>query len=256
MNSITQINYRSEQGRLLMAALTLLSRLPGYDDKQPDEIVLEVNEHSLKMFDHLAPTDNTMIPFELKGSLDKFEDAFMPQLVHLGLEKEDAVTVLSSIWLFANFMNQQQQAGKTFTKGLEELINSFSKENGSNTPDYILAQYLNDCLEAWNRNVVRRDQHNGFGDIREEQMEDKNMEEALQQLPIDEPDDAELALEYAASDRERMKKEASDWWVGLNQDYKYNLLQKHFTEKNFVEGKFHVSEEDILAMYNIEGLSF
>ena len=33
-----------------------------------------------------------------------------------------------------------------FRKELEDLINRFSKENGSNTPDFILAEYLEGCL--------------------------------------------------------------------------------------------------------------
>lgn len=38
-----------------------------------------------------------------------------------------------------------------FRKELETLINRHSLENGSDTPDFILAQYLTDCLEAFDR---------------------------------------------------------------------------------------------------------
>lgn len=44
----------------------------------------------------------------------------------------------------------------TFREELEHLINRFSKENGSNTPDFILGEYLNDCLVAFDRAVNRR----------------------------------------------------------------------------------------------------
>lgn len=37
-----------------------------------------------------------------------------------------------------------------FQKELEQLINRFSMENASNTPDYILAHYLMGCLTAFN----------------------------------------------------------------------------------------------------------
>ena len=37
----------------------------------------------------------------------------------------------------------------TFTEALEQLINKYSKENGSNTPDFILAEYLTACLKAY-----------------------------------------------------------------------------------------------------------
>lgn len=43
-----------------------------------------------------------------------------------------------------------------FVKELQSLINKYSKENGSNTPDYILANYLFGCLKNWNVHVMRR----------------------------------------------------------------------------------------------------
>lgn len=36
-----------------------------------------------------------------------------------------------------------------FKKELTDLINRFSCENESNTPDYILAEYLMECLSAY-----------------------------------------------------------------------------------------------------------
>ena len=40
---------------------------------------------------------------------------------------------------------------KTFQQELEQLINKHNMENGSNTPDYMLADYLVKCLEAYNQ---------------------------------------------------------------------------------------------------------
>lgn len=37
----------------------------------------------------------------------------------------------------------------TFEKELAALINKYSVENASNTPDWILAQYVVACLLAW-----------------------------------------------------------------------------------------------------------
>ncbi len=39
----------------------------------------------------------------------------------------------------------------TFRRELISLINRHSKENGSNTPDYILAEYLIECLHMFDR---------------------------------------------------------------------------------------------------------
>ena len=43
-----------------------------------------------------------------------------------------------------------------FEKELESLINRHSMENGSDTPDFILAKFLRGCLETFNSAVARR----------------------------------------------------------------------------------------------------
>lgn len=48
-----------------------------------------------------------------------------------------------------------------FRKEIETAINRASKENGSNTPDFILAEYLEDCLKAFDKAVTKRDKWNG-----------------------------------------------------------------------------------------------
>jgi hypothetical protein len=45
---------------------------------------------------------------------------------------------------------------------IEEAINKASAENGSNTPDFILAQYLAGCLKAFDKAVLSRDNWHGF----------------------------------------------------------------------------------------------
>ena len=40
---------------------------------------------------------------------------------------------------------------------LRSLINRTSQENASNTPDFILAQFLESCLAAWNTGVQQRE---------------------------------------------------------------------------------------------------
>lgn len=44
-----------------------------------------------------------------------------------------------------------------FTRELEHLINRESQENASNTPDFILAQYLAACLAAYNTATQQRE---------------------------------------------------------------------------------------------------
>jgi hypothetical protein len=46
---------------------------------------------------------------------------------------------------------------KNFKDELRELINKYCKENGSNTPDFILAEYMDACLKAFNKSVNKRE---------------------------------------------------------------------------------------------------
>jgi len=41
-------------------------------------------------------------------------------------------------------------------KEIEHAINICSAENGSNTPDFILAEYLSDCLKSLDKTVIAR----------------------------------------------------------------------------------------------------
>ena len=47
--------------------------------------------------------------------------------------------------------------GPDFISELRDLINRRSMENASNTPDFILAQYLTNCLRAWNQATQQRE---------------------------------------------------------------------------------------------------
>jgi len=48
-----------------------------------------------------------------------------------------------------------------FQKELAALINEYSKENDSDTPDFILARYLNAVLDNFNAAVMDREQWYG-----------------------------------------------------------------------------------------------
>jgi len=51
----------------------------------------------------------------------------------------------------------QNRESKEFVDQLSDLLNRHSKENASNTPDFILAQYLVACLAAWNTATQQRE---------------------------------------------------------------------------------------------------
>ena len=44
-----------------------------------------------------------------------------------------------------------------FKEELEKLLNKYSMENMSNTPDYILANYMYNCMHSYNAAVSARD---------------------------------------------------------------------------------------------------
>ena len=45
----------------------------------------------------------------------------------------------------------------TLKQEIEHVLNKHSAENGSNTPDYILAQYLAQCIETFDSAVMARE---------------------------------------------------------------------------------------------------
>lgn len=52
----------------------------------------------------------------------------------------------------------------TFDDELRALLNRYSKENASNTPDWILVEYLLGCLAVFAATVGKRDVY--YGDKR------------------------------------------------------------------------------------------
>lgn len=46
---------------------------------------------------------------------------------------------------------------------IQTAINCASAENGSNTPDFLLAEYLTDCLAAFDKAVGARERWYGRG---------------------------------------------------------------------------------------------
>jgi hypothetical protein len=52
--------------------------------------------------------------------------------------------------------NRRSHDRSQFRVELAQLINKYSKENGSNTPDFILAGYLCRCLDNFDLTLTRR----------------------------------------------------------------------------------------------------
>ncbi|MFW5847443.1 MAG: hypothetical protein ACOCVF_00795 [bacterium] len=57
--------------------------------------------------------------------------------------------------------NMENTNGNDFRKKLEVLINKYSMENGSNTPDHILAEFLTNALKNFDKAIIDRDKWYG-----------------------------------------------------------------------------------------------
>jgi hypothetical protein len=55
----------------------------------------------------------------------------------------------------------------TFRTELENLINEHCMENGSNTPDYVLAQFIDNMLMAFDIAVNSRETHFGRDKVKD-----------------------------------------------------------------------------------------
>lgn len=66
-----------------------------------------------------------------------------------------------------------------FQKELEGLLNKHSKENASNTPDFILATYLVGCLKAFDEATSRRSQWYGQADPEAPTTQDPNRDRSI-----------------------------------------------------------------------------
>lgn len=63
---------------------------------------------------------------------------------------------------FAEIFDGNDPGTQLFRDELSSLLNKCSRENGSNTPDWILANYMTSCLEAFEIASNRRDQWYGI----------------------------------------------------------------------------------------------
>lgn len=58
-------------------------------------------------------------------------------------------------------MKSNPETKHEFRKELQKLINCHSMEGGSDTPDFLLAEYLSDCLASFDRVVSAREKWYG-----------------------------------------------------------------------------------------------
>lgn len=76
------------------------------------------------------------------------------------------MTIVESMLRAIDILRSENMVLKkgTLRDRIESAITSTSAENGSNTPDFILAEYLADCLAAFDKSSRAREKwYNGSG---------------------------------------------------------------------------------------------
>lgn len=126
--NLSAIDTNTPEGRLLMAALAVLTTQPSLElnkktvagtQMEPDQMLEQVYLLQEKMYKNATP-----IPEEVVSERP------------------------------------------TFPKALETLINQYSMEKaGGNTPDFLLAEFLNGCLTVYGQTVNRRDHFKTNGKV-------------------------------------------------------------------------------------------
>ena len=69
----------------------------------------------------------------------------------------------------------------SFRAELQTLINRHSRENDSGTPDFVLADYMADCLAAYDKAVTRRNEWHKL----EPRKHSRRVRDAFDTLPDD-----------------------------------------------------------------------
>ena len=100
-----------------------------------------------------APEKQAGIELECQGYIDKCWIEGMELL-------NSKPTITSEAQkFFEDFAKEiELQPRPSFKQALSTLINQYSKENGSDTPDFILAKFLTDSLKAFNKATNRREE--------------------------------------------------------------------------------------------------
>jgi len=104
--------------------------------------------------------------YRFQGSLG-FGGKYYSEKNKVGCYKEDETPGRLKLINFINEkLKEMDENCSTFESELTQLLNRYSKENDSNTPDFILAEFLIGQLKVFNETLQKREKwyspHNGF----------------------------------------------------------------------------------------------
>lgn len=112
----------------------------------------------------MRPKDASLTPELVKRMLDSLKadgkyPVPLPPVVVVSPKKADLLRGLWHKIKEGKPMDKDKRA--EFQTDLTALLNRHSLENGSDTPDFILADYLMGCLDAFNDSLHRREKWHG-----------------------------------------------------------------------------------------------
>ena len=97
---------------------------------------------------------------ELKGCCQPWKQGgayTMTEAIELVLAELDRLRYSERVVRESPDKQGEKNMSSEFVGELKSLINKHSQENASNTPDFTLAMFLENCLEAWNEAVQQRE---------------------------------------------------------------------------------------------------
>lgn len=133
LKDLSDINCTTIEGRYLFAAVALLTSQP--------KLKISVQEMN----------GEQMHPNEMLHHLHKIQEPLFKVNSQPSDISEEPIPAKAT------------EGPKTFIGDLEAVINKYSKESGSDTPDFILASYMNQCFQAFDDAVNARNVWYGKG---------------------------------------------------------------------------------------------
>lgn len=100
----------------------------------------------------------------MNHAAEKYLQTYPDVQVNPNLAGQAGQEVTSKAWIRPYSIRETEtimRDGTSFTNELKKLISRYSEENRSNTPDFILANYLVACLDAFNASAQAREKWYG-----------------------------------------------------------------------------------------------
>lgn len=118
-------------------------------------------------FDGKSHGDNQLfnLLYEIVDIMPEEKEVYGDVKKHDTIYKKNMDEIISDVISKLQFMKCEKldeivTEETMFNRELTSLLNKYSKENSSNTPDYVLSSYLIGCLKNYNHTISLKTKHN------------------------------------------------------------------------------------------------